>query len=481
MNKKDKERIALILIEMAKEIAKFVASPEYQPYHTDFFFLSSFDEEREQILVHLLGDPVYAAKFSEEYLEKLLKEKIREMIHTLRQVETLYESPRKIARRTSEAIFNELDSYTTNLTVYLPITGLNIQLEEGMFEIGNITFQNMTQERIDEVIRHITSTIIDLRYTSDEKQNLINYSTEQLQEVFKEKERAVFAVYHIVAEPILAEKRAREECYKVFDLLRYALPMLSSLYPMGFSIPRRFLDNDEVKKNKYPQRERKAQTKAEEIISFGLENEIGAYTDMVSTIIILRNPPGFNWRSSKKEQPRSLLINAHAIEGLKLAKVFEASTTIQKGDTSQTNFERCILRSIHWFANAQTPMQPEYVFLSLMSSIEAFLNPPDRSDVTTAIVEGAAALGGTAGYPYVKKRIDELYGKRSTLSHGDHADIMERDIAELRAVAFYLIHQMLQSTDEFTTQRQFFEEVRKLREEINQQLAENTSLETSQQ
>ncbi len=113
-------------------------------------------------------------------------------------------------------------------------------------------------------------------------------------------------------------------------------------------------------------------------------------------------------------------------------------------------------------------MQPEYVYLSLMSSIEAFLNPPDHNNVTGAIVEGAAALGGTVGYPYVKKRIGELYDKRSVLSHGDHTDIMERDIAELRAIAFYLIHQMLQARNEFTTQEHFFEEVRKLREDVKQ-------------
>lgn len=158
-----------------------------------------------------------------------------------------------------------------------------------------------------------------------------------------------------------------------------------------------------------------------------------------------------------------------------MAKVFEASTIIQKEDASQTNFERCILRSIHWFANAQTLMQPDYIFLSLMSSIEAFLNPPDHEKITTAIIEGAAALGGEQGYTYTKKRIEKLYDKRSALSHGDRAEIMERDISEVRAIAFYLIHHMLQSTDEFTTQEQLYKEVVKLREEMKQGKTETNS------
>ena len=86
-----------------------------------------------------------------------------------------------------------------------------------------------------------------------------------------------------------------------------------------------------------------------------------------------------------------------------MANVFEASEILKKEEASQTNFERYILRSIHWFANAQTPMQPEYILLSLMSSIEAFLNPPDHEKVTTAIIEGVTALGGRQGYIFRKK------------------------------------------------------------------------------
>jgi argininosuccinate lyase len=77
-------------------------------------------------------------------------------------------------------------------------------------------------------------------------------------------------------------------------------------------------------------------------------------------------------------------------------------------------------------------------------------------------------LGGKAGYKYTKKRIEQLYDKRSALSHGDDTEIMERDISELRAIAFYLIHQMIQSTDEFSTQEELYEDVKKIREEIKQ-------------
>ncbi|HYT41180.1 MAG TPA: hypothetical protein VEP90_02435, partial [Methylomirabilota bacterium] len=299
--------------------------------------------------------------------------------------------------------FNELDKYATRLTVYLPVSGIDLQLEEGVLEVGNITLQKMTQVKSDELQTYITSDIMATSHTPEEKQALIQHFLKELQRIVEEKDQPVYAIYHVIAEPIQAEKRAREECYKVFDILRYALPMLSNLYPMGFSIPKKYLDKDEVEVNKYAQREKKAQVETGKSISFGLESEIGTHTDMISDIIILRDSPGFNWKSSRNQQRRSLRINAHTIEGLKMANVFEASEILKKEEASQTNFERYILRSIHWFANAQTPMQPEYILLSLMSSIEAFLNPPDHEKVTTAIIEGVTALGGRQGYIFRKK------------------------------------------------------------------------------
>ncbi len=476
MNTKDKEQISLMFINMAKETVAFLSSPENQFYHSDSFFVSSFQEEREQVLVHLLHDPVYAAKFSEEYLEKLLKEKIEGMIRNLRQKEAPRERLQKIARRTAEDIFNTLDSYNTNLRVYLPVTGVSIQLEEGKFELGNITFQNMTHERIDEVIGHITSVIMEMRYTSDEKQAIIKFNTEQLQEVFKDKESSVYAVYHVVAEPLRAEERARAECYQVFDLLRYALPMLSSFYLMKFSIPEKYISNDLAETYNYAKREKKVEREQGRFISFGLQGEVGTNTNMIRHVIILRDSPGFNWNRDRKERFASLELDPQALEIMNEAKVFEASQIIKKGEVSQTNFERTILRSIHWFANAQTPMQPEYVLLSLMSSIEAFLNPPgEHEKVTTAIIEGVAALGGMQGYKYTKKRIEELYAKRSALSHGDRTEILERDISELRAIAFYIIHQMIQRADEFTTQEQLYEEVKRIREDIKERIVRNSS------
>lgn len=474
MNESDKERIRVSFVNIAKEVKTFLSSEEnkqYPAYHSDVLLVSSFDEEREDVQKILLNDPVYSGKFSEEYLEKLLKEKVRTMMHELRKPETPGIRPNVLANNTVKAIFNDLDNYTTALKLYLPVSGIDLQLEEGKLELGNITLQVMTKEKAAEVQNYIESTITAGSYTAEQKQDLIRYFTQDFQRILKEKDQPVYAIYHVVAEPVQAEKRAREECYKVFDLLRYALPMISTLYPMEFSIPIKYLDGIEEPISKYAQKDREAIVDIGRSIHFGLESEVGYFPDLFSNSMIFRDLEGFNWKSARVAQPRSFRIDDHIHQGLREARVFEASRIIKKGDASQTNFERCILRSIHWFANAQTAMQPEYVFLSLMASIEAFLNPPSHEKVTTAIVEGIAALGERQEYAYTKKRVEELYKKRSALSHGDHTEITERDISELRAIAFYLIHDMLQRTDEFTTQRQFYEAVEKIRDKLKQELS----------
>lgn len=480
MDKKDKERIRILFVRIAKEVKHFLSlddNKQYPAYYSDFLLVSSFDEEREDVLKSILKDPVYSGKFSEEYVEKLLKGKIRTMMHDLREPETPGIRPNVLANNTFEAIFNDLDNYTTGQTLYLPVSGIDIQLEEGKLELGNITLQAITEEEAVGLQNYIESTIMASSHTSEKKQELIRYFTQDLQRILKEKEHRVYAIYYVIAEPIQAEKRAKEECYKVFDLLRYALPMISNLYPMDFSIPIKYIDENEEPTSEYTQREKKATVDIGKSIHFGLESEIGSFTDVFSNSMIFRGLEGFNWKSSRIAQPRSFQIDAHILQGLKKAKVFEASQIIKKGDVAQTNFERCILRSIHWFANAQTPMQPDYVFLSLMASIEAFLNPPSHEKVTIAIVEGIAALGGEQGYTYTIKRVEKLYEKRSALSHGDHAEITERDISEIRAMAFYLIHQTLQYTDEFTTQKQFYEFIEKIRDKIKQERSRNDSQE----
>jgi hypothetical protein len=175
--------------------------------------------------------------------------------------------------------------------------------------------------------------------------------------------------------------------------------------------------------------------------------------------------PGFNWETKRDDSIKPLVLRAEDIEGMDWIGVFEVSKIIS-GEENTTNFKRTLLRSLHWYANAQTQIQPEYIFLSLVASIEAFFNPPGfHEQVTSAVTEGVAVLiGGEEDYKYVKKKVDALYTKRSALSHGDQVEIFERDIYEMREIASQILQQMIARRNEFTTQEQFFEAIKNVRE-----------------
>lgn len=472
MDRGEKERITLLVIALAKAMLELLSSEEDMSYYTDSMIADVFEKEKEMILKSLLKDLVYAAKFSEEFLEKLLQKKMQEMIHRFRQQDIPRIRPQRVARETASSIFDELDNYTIRQTIYLPVSGIILGVDEESLEIGNITFLKMTQERINEVITHMSSSIMALSNTPEYKQGFIRAFTEDLQQIFSDPENVVYAVYHAEAEPIRARERAVRECYQVFDLLRYALPMLSNIYPMDFSIPMNVFDDTTDETGEFIERDRTVPSEPGRFIAFGLRGEVG--TNTTRHIVTLRDSPSFSFETDRKQRFLPLELHSNTIEIMDRAKVFEVSNILKKGEEVLTSFERTILRSIHWFGNAQTPIQPEYILLSLMSSIEAFLNPPEGHDgVTAAVTEGVAALEGEQeqDYKFMKKRMQELYDKRSALSHGDHAEIYERDISELRAIAFSIIHLMIQRRDKYATQRELYERVREIGEDIKQSIA----------
>src|SRR5579872_2282152 len=113
MDNRNKDRIVHKLLEIAKDAEAFLSSDENQPYFPDSLLASYYDEEIDTIVQNLLEEDVYASKFSEEFLEKLLKEKVRNMIRSIRQRELPSVLLQTIATETTKTVFDELDSYTT--------------------------------------------------------------------------------------------------------------------------------------------------------------------------------------------------------------------------------------------------------------------------------------------------------------------------------------------------------------------------------
>jgi len=147
--------------------------------------------------------------------------------------------------------------------------------------------------------------------------------------------------------------------------------------------------------------------------------------------------------------------NIQNIEQIGIFKVAE----VLKLPGKMTDFEKTLLRGIHWFATSQTQFEKENEFLNLMTCLETFLTPSGAALISPSlanqVAEGAARLLTTEleNRKALTKRIQSLYGMRSGVSHGGQKAILETDLADLRNIAKELIFQMIERKDKFLTHK----------------------------
>ena len=122
-------------------------------------------------------------------------------------------------------------------------------------------------------------------------------------------------------------------------------------------------------------------------------------------------------------------------------------------------FEQTLLRGLHWFSSAETQEEPENRLLNLITCIETCLTPRDGNPITTAIAEGAAIIiaHDLAGRRHLKKRIQELYRRRSAISHGGQTALLDSEWTELRHIAGALLVTLIKRKEEFASQRDLLE------------------------
>ena len=139
--------------------------------------------------------------------------------------------------------------------------------------------------------------------------------------------------------------------------------------------------------------------------------------------------------------------------------VFRFSQILNKSDSSLTDFEKTMLRSLHWFANSLRQDESENAFLNLITSLEALLTPRDGNPIGTAIAEGCAFLlsKDIQSRKRVKRKIKELYGFRSGVSHGGKKAISDADLIELRAYWMAILSKLSDRVGEWNSQKDFLD------------------------
>jgi len=97
--------------------------------------------------------------------------------------------------------------------------------------------------------------------------------------------------------------------------------------------------------------------------------------------------------------------------------------------------------------------------LNLLISIESLLTPKEREPIANAIAEGIALVLGEdlENRLSLKKRMKDLYGQRSGLSHGGSKDILESDLSHLQDIAGRLLVWAIKQVDNFKSHQELFD------------------------
>jgi len=233
----------------------------------------------------------------------------------------------------------------------------------------------------------------------------------------------LFAEFRAVAETYRALERAQEEAELAMDVLRYALASLKG---------------------------------SNESYAIGIEGEVGKTISRYPII-----------ESADSSRDTCFLEIKRGISNIviNLEKVLEDSganeiVNILNMGNAISDFERAILRAVHWFSLAEKQLANENKLLALITCLETFLTSEHGNPISNTVAEGSAiTLANTLeSRKYVKQRINEFYKQRSSISHGGGSKkILDSDIIELKELVQSFIQAMIKRKNEFQTRKNVLE------------------------
>ncbi len=127
---------------------------------------------------------------------------------------------------------------------------------------------------------------------------------------------------------------------------------------------------------------------------------------------------------------------------------------ILKIGNSINQFEKSILKAIHWFSLSEQQIEKQNKVLMLITCLETFLTQETGYPIRLTVAEGTAMIirDNLDDRKKLKKRINYFYKQRSSLSHGGSSNkILNSEIKELKGYVFSFIKTMIERRIEFKT------------------------------
>lgn len=385
-----------------KQKTKFIATENIA-----FTLLDEYAILYEELISDILSEADNSEKFSEKYIDKKLQSFIAILIKE--------KADRNIIEKNLKIFLNELQNFNTKYRVIVPLIG--IQMTPDVFSAGEIRLLKGTQSTLDTIFSEVKEIILSTRNTDEEKEMMIKSQEAEFKQNLLNK---VLADYSVVAEPTMAKDRAIIETRRVIDVFRFSIP---------------FLYHDSHRVN---------------LSIFGELSKQVRYIPILS-----EDKKGFTIESDAVGLLYNYELSAQNIEVLEKIGALKILDLLKRKFISLNDFEKVLLRTIHWYATHTIQEELENKLLNLITSLETLLTPRDNNPIGTAIAEGTAILvtEGVDNRRKLKKRMQELYRLRSAVSHGGKKSVNETDIIELRWIVSNLIVTLIHKLSEFNSQK----------------------------
>lgn len=135
-------------------------------------------------------------------------------------------------------------------------------------------------------------------------------------------------------------------------------------------------------------------------------------------------------------------------------------------DSFENEVEEKIFQAIHWLSDAELQSETSNKILSLTTCLETFFSPPKDSGlpISNTISESIALLSSEDREKRKanKKLIKNLYNIRSRVTHGSSLLVTERDIHNLREIAYWSLAFAIKNREKYKT----LEDIRQVVEDL---------------
>lgn len=126
---------------------------------------------------------------------------------------------------------------------------------------------------------------------------------------------------------------------------------------------------------------------------------------------------------------------------------------IGKHAPDRSDFERLLLASLHWLADAERQELPENKVTSYVTALEMFFSSPRGEPITRDVSEGIALLlaDSLEQRQQIRDRVKHLYGIRSGVSHRGQRAADDGTVLELKKLAINVLAKMSRLSWRFTS------------------------------